>query len=98
MAGELSNQMLSAAAQAIALNARALHYVADAFATEEERDFQSVPLQDMLNTFNAHGHGDDLRYCNDPFCTQARQTIRNMVGQEMQKQEQEFFGAQGGGV
>ena len=43
MAGELSQAMLQAASQAMAMNSIALKYVADGFATEEEYDIHVTP-------------------------------------------------------
>ena len=54
MAGELSQAMLQAASQAMAMNSIALKYVADGFATEEEYDIHVTPLADMWATFDAH--------------------------------------------
>ena len=96
MAGELSQAMLQAASQAMAMNSIALKYVADGFATEEEYDIHVTPLADMWATFDAHGHGADLRYCNEPFCSKARHTVRQIASQQLPQIGQAITNPQGG--
>ena len=79
MAGELANAMHEAAASALALNAKALNYIADAFASEDYIDFTKMTVDDIFATFDAHGHGTDLRYCQDEFCLQAKNIVGTIV-------------------
>jgi hypothetical protein len=84
MAGELSNAMHEVAASALALNAKALNYIADAFATEDYIDLTKWSFEDMYQVFDAHGHGNDLRYCEDEFCIQAKGVIAQFVAEQTQ--------------
>ena len=84
MAGELSNAMHEVAASALALNSKALLYIADAFATEDYIDLTKWSFEEMYQVFDAHGHGNDLRYCQDEFCLQARGVINNIVAEQTQ--------------
>jgi|TARA_Y100000996_G_C22039374_1_gene444381 hypothetical protein len=96
MAGELSNAMADAVGQAMALNTMTLEYIADAFATPEQRDFFQATLPEVMQTFDSHGHGKDLRYCQDPFCVRARETIQGIVGQQIQGIQGALANPQGG--
>lgn len=87
MAGELAALMSDAARQVTVLNAMALGYIADAFATEEEATVFSATFDEMQKKFAAHGHGSDLRNCTDPFCMQAKMAIMDSIGQIMAEQQ-----------
>ena len=75
MAGELSAKMSEAARQGTVMNAMALDYIADAFATDEEATVFSASFDEMADIFAAHGHGSDLSECTDPFCMEAKIAI-----------------------
>ena len=82
MAGELANAMHEAAAAALALNAKALNYIADAFASEDYIDFTKMTVDEIFATFDSHGHGTDLRYCQDEFCLQAKNIVGTIVAEQ----------------
>ncbi len=88
MAGELSAHMSDAARQVTVLNAMALEYIADAFATEEEATVFSSSFDEMASRFAAHGHGADLRDCTDPFCMEAKSAILEAVSMIQQQRQQ----------
>ncbi len=44
-----------------------------AFVPTVVRNF--TEFEEMYQVFDAHGHGNDLRYCQDEFCLQARGVI-----------------------
>jgi len=87
MAGELSALMSDAARQVTVMNAMALEYIADAFATPEESSVFSASFDEMQRTFAAHGHGADLRECTDPFCMQAKLAIMESLSTIMAEQQ-----------
>ena len=87
MAGELSALMSDAARQVTVLNAMALDYIADAFATAEEATVFSSTFDQMQETFAAHGHGSDLSTCTDPFCMEAKIAIIEALQQIMKPQQ-----------
>ena len=87
MSGELSALMSDAARQVTVLNAMALDYIADAFATSEEATVFSATFDEMQETFAAHGHGSDLYACTDPFCMEAKMAIIEALQQIMNPQQ-----------
>ena len=87
MAGELAALMSDAARQVTVLNAMALEYIADAFATPEEATVFSATFDQMQETFAAHGHGSDLSPCTDPFCMEAKIAIIEALQQIMNPQQ-----------
>jgi hypothetical protein len=96
MAGELSNAMHEVAASALALNSKALNYIADAFATEDYIDLTKWSFDDMYEVFDSHGHGNDLRYCQDEFCLQAKNVINTIVAEQTQAIQSSLLQSQGG--
>ena len=89
MAGELSAYMSEAARQVTVLNAMALDYIADAFATKEEATVFSSTFDEMQQRFAAHGHGADLNDCTDPFCMEAKMAIIDALGVIMNQQSEQ---------
>jgi hypothetical protein len=89
MAGELSAKMSEAARQVTVMNAMALDYIADAFATEGEATVFSATFDEMAEIFAAHGHGSDLYGCTDPFCMEAKMAIIEAVQQIANPQQQQ---------
>jgi len=96
MSGELSNAMHEVAASALALNSKALLYIADAFATEDYIDLTKWSFEEMYGVFDSHGHGNDLRYCQDEFCLQAKGVINNIVAEQTQAIQSSLLQSQGG--
>ena len=82
MAGELAYAMHETEAAALPLNAKALNYIADAFASEDYIDFTKMTVDDIFSTFDAHGHGTDLRYCQDEFRLQAKNNVGTIVAEQ----------------
>lgn len=89
MAGELAAKMADAARQVTVLNAMALDYIADAFATPEEATVFSASFDEMAEVFAAHGHGADLYDCTDPFCMEAKIAIIESIQQIMNPPQQQ---------
>ena len=46
--------------------------------------------------FDAHGHGNDLRYCQDEFCLQAKGVIAQMVAEQTQQIQGSLLQSGGG--
>jgi|TARA_R110002020_G_scaffold90405_2_gene220104 hypothetical protein len=96
MSGELAAYMSDAARQVTVLNAMALEYIADAFATPEEATVFRSSFDEMQTRFSAHGHGSDLSDCTDPFCMEAKMAIIDALGVIMNQQAEQT--AQQGGM